>query len=369
MSTDLTRTDPDVIATMVYPMENRIRVKTNPARHLWFPLALNDELLLQAFVWVSALHHSLATKTSEPPELPYLTKSIIELVNTRLKEGNLSVTTIGAVSCLTLSERWRGNMSMAELHLKGLAGVFRQRQLSSPVPSEYITKIWKADIVHNGDILRKPFLPRPPPTSRISGNVLNWELASSTATTCILRANNISSALISIFWTIRRLCWMVEDLWQRNAVLNADEFGYDVTCIQHDLLTIDTTSCLDEAVKIALLCFTKPLNRLRPFDYAASIHPSRQLRQNLEHVAGAAIDINLNLWLYFIGALASQETPDQPWFVTNLTSLLEQNDCGFEWHAIKPHLESVAWTSVFHDHLCLYLCSKLSEHMFVLPAT
>ena len=92
------------IAYRAYPLETLFIFKYNPAKTVWFPLAVSDELFLKAMIFSSAAHPSATYGYSEiGPELG----SVINALNQRLESQapeSLSDTTLGAVTCLAILE-------------------------------------------------------------------------------------------------------------------------------------------------------------------------------------------------------------------------------------------------------------------------
>ncbi len=90
----------------MYPFEAHLSF--NPVKTAWWNLAVTDEVLLHTVLFASAAHRGLCNGEPESKEASMIMKPTLELLGQRLKMEDsklrLSDATIGAVSCLAMTE-------------------------------------------------------------------------------------------------------------------------------------------------------------------------------------------------------------------------------------------------------------------------
>jgi hypothetical protein len=100
----LTGADLTAIAHAVYPFEAHLSF--NPVKTAWWNHAITDEVLFYTVLFASATHRGICNGDPESKEAGLLMKSALPLLGERLKNSplKLSDATIGAVSCLAMTE-------------------------------------------------------------------------------------------------------------------------------------------------------------------------------------------------------------------------------------------------------------------------
>lgn len=85
-------------------MSKYLNFKYNTLGKFWLPAAVNDDVLLHTILFSSALHLHSASRNHDFKGSRQLMKVILDRLNRRMRDGELSDATIGAVSCLASCE-------------------------------------------------------------------------------------------------------------------------------------------------------------------------------------------------------------------------------------------------------------------------
>lgn len=88
----------------MYPLTSLMNAKYNTLIKFWLPVAAHDEVFLHTILFASALHFYSVSKGHDFKDSDLLMKVILDRLNSRLKTGQLSDATIGAVSCLAICD-------------------------------------------------------------------------------------------------------------------------------------------------------------------------------------------------------------------------------------------------------------------------
>ncbi|KAF2496782.1 hypothetical protein BU16DRAFT_560099 [Lophium mytilinum] len=355
------------IARTLYPLHDTMIF--NPAHKFWFPLALTDEALFRALLYVSALGLTTlpGSKASASEDSTSLTRPLFGLLSRRLNDlSKVSDATIGAISCLAMVATMHGNKEEWSMHLKGMAEMIRIKGGLSAIPESLQNKMCRADVEGALDTLSTPFLePLIRTQPAISSILPPIEVPPpSTDFLHILAFTNLDLPLLNIFVDLSRFTETLEYAINRSEIsIHPRAFDEDAVLIQYNLLHLldyEKFGTLEACRLGALLC-VKSITRATPFAPGTSSTIVSRLKLALE---GAPADERLpylDLWLLYTGGLASQGTSERAWFKYKLAELSELEPELSSWISIRNALKGCLWVESIHERPCRQLWEEVNE--------
>ncbi|KAF2816650.1 uncharacterized protein BDZ99DRAFT_515230 [Mytilinidion resinicola] len=355
------------IARVLYPLQDNMIF--NPAHKFWFPLALTDEALFRALLYVSALGLTTlpGSKASASDDPTGLTRPLFGLLSQRLNDlSKVSDATIGAISCLAMVATMYGKKDEWSMHLKGMAEMIRIKGGLSAIPESLQNKLCRADVEGATDTLSMPYLePLTRTQPAISSILPPIEVPPpSTDFLHILAFTNLDLPLLNIFVDISRFMETLNYAIDRSEIsIHPRAFDEDAVLIQYDLLHLpeyDKSGTLEACRLGALLCI-KSLTRATPFAPGSSATIVSKLKSALEGAPASDRLSYLDLWLLYTGGIASQGTPERAWFTYKLAELSQLEPELSSWISVRNVLRSSLWVESIHDGPCRQLWADVND--------
>ncbi|KAJ9494205.1 hypothetical protein LTR99_003134 [Exophiala xenobiotica] len=343
---------PTRLASALLPVSKHVRFNSNPIQDIWFPAAMNDEVLLHVILFCSALHQCCMLDYSDFSDSKVLFKVILDRLNRRMQAGRYSDATIGAISCLALCENHLGNHTKWAMHTAGMSEMIQSRGGVAAIPEEMQLKLYRADIIGAVDTLSSPRLPRPIRTTKSLYHAMNLDIPPNVYLTGELTDADLSPNLFDIFIDLSYFCQALNVAAKSQIVIDSRAYEEDAFCIQYDLLTFSGVhlSGVECACRLAALVFMQSIMKETPFTKTSSGIISRELQHSLRSLEVEREPTSLMFWILIMGALVSSRTSEKEWYRCMLIRALESlPDNLANWRNAKARLQGILWIESLHD--------------------
>ena len=335
------------IGRSFYPLERTaILFEFNPVGTVWLPLAITDQVLLNAILLSAAVRAITNTETDSASQ--YFVTAL-QSVNEKIAGGTTNDATIAAVSCLVAIEHSLGNQEKSDIHRKGMHKMIYECGGVGRIDGRLLMKIYRAEMHLCVDRLLHPVLPRlrrRVPSLRIPGSVTllesygePWKLSL-----------GLQPALSDAMGRLCGLSRVLQNSADYSYPINPRAFDEDVICVQHDLLCSleSSSSAASKACALAGLVYTKTLTRETPLEGKHSLIIAEAMKDSLGQANFGGIADDLVLWTHVMAAFAATDTKDSAWFSKRVR--VSRDAMGARtWYAAEPHLEHIAWIRQVHS--------------------
>ena len=335
------------IGQSFYPLhQTALLFEFNPVGTVWLPLAIKDQVLLNAILLSAAVRAITNTETDSASQY-FLTT--LQSVNDTIAKGTTNDATIAAVSCLVAIEHSLGNQEKSDIHREGMHKMIDECGGVGKIDGRLLMKIYRAELHLCVDRLLHPLLPRlrrRVPSLRIPGSATllksygePWKLSL-----------GLEPALSD---AMSRLCGLSQVLQysaDHSYPINPRAFDEDIICIQHDLLCSlkPTVSAASRACVLAGLVYTKTLTRETPFEGNHSLIIAEAMENSFYEANFEGLANNIVLWIHVMAAFAATSTKDSAWFRKKVR--VSRDAMGVRtWYAAESHLEHIAWIRQVHS--------------------
>ncbi|KIV88866.1 hypothetical protein PV10_08499 [Exophiala mesophila] len=353
---------PSRLAKSLYPMSKHLNFKYNPLGDFWLPAAVHDEVLLHTILFSSALHLHSASRNPDFEGSRQIMKVILDKLNRRLRDRELSDTTIGAVSCLASCEHMVGNNRQWAVHITGMSEMIRVRGGTASIRRELLTKIYRADIVGSVETLGQPKLPLLSPVGPSLFETLQLETGASQSLQKLLYETGVSTPLEIILVNLSELSQAISEAINTQISFDPLILDEEVVGVQQRLLAcIDVaTNPVETVLSISALIFLQPVTKSNPFAQPASQVMSDALHKSLESlIKSHHLPPALLIWVQVMGALISDATSERTWYRTKTQEILAAHPGINSWYRLKLQLKDIMWIDEIHDEYGRILWNEL----------
>ncbi|KAI1616026.1 hypothetical protein EDD37DRAFT_103822 [Exophiala viscosa] len=352
---------PTRIASGMFPISKYVLFESNPIAEIWYPAAIADDLLLHVILFSTALKAHINSEYRTFPDSETLLKVILDRLNNRMRHGEYSDETIGAVSCMALCENALGNHSKWSMHTVGMSEMIRARGGLSSIRTAMQTKIYRASIVGAVDCLSRPCLSRLTRTTKPLYQSVGMGLPKSNLAAALDRIDSKApffDAMIDLSFFTQALNYSVEN----QVTLDPRAYEEDMSCIAYDLLCLSRLKGIARACQLAALVLMQIVMTDRALGKRSSTLISGELRQSLRDLEADDVPTTLVFWVLFLGGLASFETKDVRWYRFRLRRLARHSNI-VSWDAAKSVLRQTMWIDCLQDSHGKKLWDEVIESM------
>ncbi|EXJ81958.1 hypothetical protein A1O1_08025 [Capronia coronata CBS 617.96] len=339
------------VAAALFPISKYIPLQYNPIQTVWLPAAVSDKTLLHTILFSSAQHYRACRQDRHLKDSEILMKVILDSLNRRLSTNSLSDVTIGAVSCLALSENQLGHHDKWAMHNAGMSEMIHVRGGVESIQDVMRMKIYRADIIGAVDTLTRPRLPRPPRTTLPLDRAMILDVRPNEALTSMLAGLRLSSRLFEAFLQLSCLCRTLDQAAKEQIPLDPRAYDEDLTCIQHDMLMSNVLeeSGVEKLCRLTGLVFVQTLTREKPFMESSATLLSGEMRTSLASLHLRVIPPTLLFWMLFMGGLVSSATPDKGWYARRLHDYQTSRGGPNTWNDARNQLKQIMWVDGIQD--------------------
>ncbi|KIV78615.1 hypothetical protein PV11_06249 [Exophiala sideris] len=353
------------IASGMFPISKYVPFESNPIAKVWYPAAITDDLLLHVILFSTALKVHINSEYRTFPKSDTLLKVILDRLNNRMRHGDYSDETIGAVSCMALCENALGNHSKWSMHTAGMSEMIRVRGGLSSIRVSMQTKIYRASIIGAVDCLSRPCLSRLTRTTKPLYQIVGMGLPDLSIATALDRMSldaNFPDVMIDLSFFSQALNYAVEN----QVILNPRAYEEDIICITYDLLCLPPLNGIARACQLATIVLIQIMLTDRALAKRSSTLLSGELRKSLRDATAEDVLTTLFFWILFLGGLASSHTDDRQWYRTRLRKLARHRSL-VSWDAAKRELRQIMWIDCLQDPLGQKLWDEIIESMSTSP--
>ena len=357
--------DPTRIASGMFPINKYVIFESNPIAQIWYPAAITDDLLLHVILFSTALKVHINSEYRTFPSSEILLKVILDRLNNRMRHGEYSDETIGAVSCMALCENALGNHSQWSMHTAGMSEMIRARGGLGSIRVSMQTKIYRASIVGAVDCLSRPCLSRLTRTTKPLYQTVGMgspDLTIATALDRIGLDSQFLDAIIDLSFFTQALNYSVDN----QVTLDPRAYEEDMSCIAYDLLCLPTSKGIIRACQLAALVLMQIVMTDRALGRRSSTLISGELRKSLCDTDAEDVPTTLFFWVLFSGGLASFETKDSKWYRIRLSKLARHSNI-VTWDAAKSVLRQTMWIDCLQEFNGKELWDQVIEYMSTSP--
>ena len=335
------------IGRSFYPLhETAMPFEFNPVGTVWLPLAITDQVLLNAILLSAAVRAITNTETDSASQ--YFVTAL-QSVNEKIAKGTTNDATIAAVSCLVAIEHSLGNQEKSDIHRHGMYKMIDESGGVGKIDGRLLMKIYRAELHLSVDRLLHPVLPRlrrRVPSLRLPGSATPlksyeepWKLSL-----------GLHPALSDAMSRLCELSQVLQYSADHSYPIKPRAFDEDIICVQHDLLcSLESTfPAASRACALAGLVYTKTLTRETPFEGSHSLIIAEALKGSYCVANFEGIANNIVLWIHVMAAFAATNTKDSAWFREKVR--VSRGAMGVRtWSAAESHLEDIAWIRQVHS--------------------